>query len=380
VAGIAPDRISIRIDSTPGPRERAWLAALRGAGSAVTWSGNVVPIAVAVHSVAAPRRGFSVRVASTDGARVSIGDDVGPIDTAEARSGGARFSVPAATGLITARAGRATATAFPQDSLILRRVLVIGAAGWESKFVVSALEEDGWVVDARIHVAHGASVTQGSAGPIDTARYSAVIALDATAATLSAGMARYAATGGGVILAGAAASTAAFAPLRAGVPGRLDASPALASEPGSVTLRSLSLAPISAPRGDAIVLDRRGGAIAAAARRHLAGRVLQHGYTDTWRWRMSGGVTSVADHRAWWTRAVASVAYAPHLEPTGVSPPTPDDAAPHAGLVESVGPATAESGTGIATATRSISLWWLFALLSFCLVAEWASRRLRGLR
>jgi hypothetical protein len=93
---------------------------------------------------------------------------------------------------------------------------------------------------------------------------------------------------------------------------------------------------------------------------------------------MSGGDASVDDHRAWWTRAVASVAYAPAIAPGNSVDSL--DAAPVANLVASLGAATEASGPGLASAATSISLWWLFAALTLCLLAEWASRRLRGMK
>ena len=117
--------------------------------------------------------------------------------------------------------------------------------------------------------------------------------------------------------------------------------------------------------------------VAVAARRFGSGRVVQLGYVDTWRWRMSGGENSVAEHRKWWTSAVAGVAYAPALAPT-VSGLV--DNAPVARLIESLGrPASAENAP-LASTAASISLWWLFAILSLSLLAEWVSRRTRGVR
>lgn len=375
-AGIAADRIAVQLDSTPSPLEREWLRALRGAGSDVRWSGDLPAAAVSVQAVASPRGGWNVLTAAPGKTRVRIADDIGTLDTADARSGGARFAVPSASGVIHAKVGGTTARAPLGDSVQVKRVLVIGSAGWESKFVVAALEEDGWKVDSDMYVARGANVRQGSLSPIDTSRYSAVVALDGSAASRASEIARYAASGGGVILAGSAGSLDAFTQIRAGAPGRAQSAPALESEPGSTTLRSLSVIPIASLRGDAIVLERRDGIIAAAARRHDAGRVLQEGYLDTWRWRMSGGDASPAEHRAWWTRAVASVAYAPHF--ASASNVVIDDA-PVARLVEALGPSSGRPGSALAAA-GSVSLWWLFALLSFCLLAEWASRRLRGSR
>jgi len=113
-----------------------------------------------------------------------------------------------------------------------------------------------------------------------------------------------------------------------------------------------------------------------AARRHIAGRVLQTGYLETWRWRMSGGDDAPAQHREWWSRSVASVAYAPPI----VKSPAGADDSPVAGLIEAIGSSSQQSQSALASAAGSISLWLLFAILSLSLLGEWASRRLRGER
>jgi len=376
VEGTAPDRIRVDLDNSPAPRDRDWLAALQRAGSDVSWSGDLPAAGIVVNPVASPRRGFNVLVAAPGAASVKLDDEVGPLDTAASRGGGVSFTIPAANGSIRARVGGTAASASLPDSADIRRLLVLGAAGWESKFVTAALEEDGWTVDAQFRVAPGASVTQGSIGPIDTARYSGVVALDASATPYASDIVRYVSSGGGVVIGGSAATIDALAPLRAGTPGRV-VSGSVAAESGSTTLRSLSIVPVAALRADAIALERRDGIVIGAARRHVNGRVVQHGYLDTWRWRMSGGDNSLAEHREWWSRAVSGVAYAPRT--VSVSPDTLDNA-PFARLVEVLGPASGGSGVDLAAAAGSISLWWLFALLSFCLLAEWASRRLRGSR
>lgn len=375
-AGTAPDKISIQLDSTPVPRDRDWLAALRSAGSGVSWSGDLPAAGVDVQPVASPRGGLTVLTAAPSAARINLVDDVGALDTADARGGGARFAIPSASGIVRAKVGGTTASARDADSVQIKRVLVIGNAGWESKFVVAALEEDGWKVDAQLRVAPGISVTQGSINPIDTSRYAAVVALDVSAGSHASDIVRYVSSGGGVILAGTAASLDVFSPIRAGAPGRSTGA-LLASDPGATTLRAVPLVPIAVMRGDAIVLDRRDGAIAAAARRHIGGRVLQHGYVDTWRWRMGGGDASLADHRAWWTRAVAGIAYAPRI---ARSVPEPTDAAPVAGLIAALGEPSPRQASSLASAAGSVSLWWLFALLSLSLIAELTSRRMRGAR
>jgi hypothetical protein len=376
-AGIAPDRIVAQLDSTPSDIDRDWLRALRSSGSSVTWRGELVPVALSAQAIASPRGGWAVTAAAPTTSKIMVSDEVGPLDTAVAASGGARYAIPSASGTVTARVGGSTASASLDDSVRIKRVLVLGSAGWETKFVVAALEEDGWKVDSDMRIAPGVDVSQGSLSPIDTSRYSAVVALDATAAPRATEISRYVSSGGGLVLAGASGSLDAFSALRAGATSRAVTPSVLESEPGSVDLNALGFIPIAGLRGDAIALERRNGNITAAARRHGAGRVLQEGYLETWRWRMSGGDTSPAEHRAWWTRSVAGVAYAPHSRiATGTKP----DNAPVARLVAAIGPASSARPASLSSASGSISLWLLFAILSFSLLGEWASRRLRGSR
>ena len=373
--GIAPDRASIQLDSIPTPVERDWLRALDHSGTRVEWKGNLAASAVAAQPIASPRGGIRALAAAPNANRVSLEDDLGLIEGANAHLGGASFDIPAASGNLVARVGSTKATADGVDSVKIGRVLVIGNAGWESKFVTAALEEDGWRVDADIRVAPAVDVTQGSVASIDTSRYSAVIALDGAAASRASDIARYVSSGGGLVLAGAAGSLEAFSALRAGTTANVQTPSVLEGEPGSLTRKSLALVPIASLKPDAIRLESEGGVTASAARRHNQGRVLQEGYLETWRWRMSGGDNSPADHREWWTKAVASVAYAPVVKSAVIN----NDNAPIARLVEALGPAS-EATTSLASNARSISLWLLFAILAFSLLGEWTSRRLRGQR
>jgi hypothetical protein len=254
--------------------------------------------------------------------------------------------------------------------------LVIGNAGWESKFVVAALEENGWQVDAFIRVAPGVDVTQGSVAVIDTSRYSAVVALDGAAVPYANRIVEFARRGGGVVLTPQAASLDALAPLRAGAVGRASSDARAIQASGSVTLATLPLAPITSLRTDAVALDRRGVAVATAAKRIGAGRALQLGYEDTWRWRMGGGEGGVDDHGGWWTGLVSSVAYAPPVSRT----PTFSlaDEAPMIGLVSAIGPGTPAGPTANLSGSSTDWTAWLFALLAVGLIGEVASRRVRG--
>jgi hypothetical protein len=371
----APGRIHVQLDSVPSKIEWAWLSALAGAGSSVTWSGDLAPVMIDAQPVASPAGGTRVLVAAPSGSSVVMSDDVGVIDTVRAQGAGAVVTLNSVANHLAARVKGAVASTGARDSVVLHRILVIGDAGWESKFVVAALEEEGWKVDAFIRVAPGVDVTQGSALVIDTTRYSAVIALDVAASPYANRIIEFARTGGGVVLAPQAASLDAMAPLRAGDVGRALQGGLAIQTGGSVRLSALALAPITSLRSDAIPLEKRAGAVSIAARRIGAGRALQLGYTDSWRWRMGGGEEAVRGHGAWWTGLVSSVASAPrNPRATGT---ISTDAAPMIGLVAAIGPGTSAALSN-PSGRPADRMAWLFVLLALGLTGEVASRRLRG--
>jgi len=372
----APGRVHVQLDSAPSALERAWLRALAGSGSRVTWSGDLPALMIGSQPVASPTGGIRARVAAPSGSAVVIGDDVGVVDTVRAQNAGAALLLSSDADKLDARVKGSVASTSLRDSVVLHKVLVIGDAGWESKFVVAALEEEGWKVDAFIRVAPDVDVTQGSAAPIDTSRYSAVVALDGAASAYANRIIEFAQSGGGVVLSPQAAALDALAPLRAGAGGGAVSEARAIQASGSVNLGTLALAPITSLRSDAIALEKRGAAVAIAARRINAGRALQFGYEDTWRWRMGGSEGAVRDHRVWWTGLVSSVAYAPRV-PRQVAV-TAVDEAPTASLVAAIGPPVHESS--VANLNNSSRPWmvWFFVLLSLALIGEVASRRLRG--
>ncbi|HMG95420.1 MAG TPA: hypothetical protein VK565_03915 [Gemmatimonadaceae bacterium] len=372
----APSGIHVQLDSVPSALERSWLGALAGAGSSVTWSGDLAPVMMDAQPVASPTGGTKVLVAAPSESSVEVSDEIGVIDTVRAQNAGAALSLSSIAGHLTTRVKGSIASKVQSDSIALHRVLVIGGAGWESKFVAAALEEEGWKVDAFIRVAPGVDVTQGSAAVIDTSRYSAVVALDGAASPYANRIAEFARSGGGVVLAPRASSLDAMADLRAGAVGRSTSEDRAIPSGGSVSLATLALSPITSFRGDVVPLERRGGAVAIAARRIGAGRALQVGYDDTWRWRMGGGDGSVHDHRAWWTGLVSRVAYAPPVR-SGTTT-TSTDNAPMIGLFAAIGPRTPASTMSNLSGKRSDLMAWLFVLLSLGLIGEVASRRLRG--
>lgn len=374
---VPPRRINVRLDSAPSPLERDWLKALAGAGSRITWSGDLPAVMIAAEPLPSPGGGLRVRVAAPTGVNVELRDDVGAIDTVRAANGGASLVMNAPTGEVKAIADHIVAVTLPRDSVTLRQVLVIGNAGWESKFVIAALEEEGWKVDALVRVAPGVEVTQGSAAAIDTSRYSAVVALDDASAGYAGRIADFVRSGGGLILGPGAAALDAMGSLRAGNAGEVvQTAPGMMAS-GSISLASLPFSPLMGLRKDAAPLEKRNGSVSVAARRVGAGRALQMGYGDTWRWRMGGGDNSLRDHRAWWAGLVSSVAYAPRK---AVRPGFLADDAPMAQLAAAIGPRS--TGSAVAEGAVNPTHWmaWLFILLLLALLAEVASRRLRGAR
>nr|MDP9178853.1 hypothetical protein [Gemmatimonadota bacterium] len=274
-SSVAPSLIHVEIDSTPSRLERDWLDALRLAGSSVSWSGDLPALMIDAQPVASPAGGVRVRIAAPADARAEIDDEAGVIDTIDAAGAGVSLNVASTVGRLTGRVAKSTASTFPTDSVALRKVLVIGSAGWESKFVVAALEESGWKIDAFIRVAPGVEVTQGAVAGIDTARYSAVVALDNSVVPYADRLVGFARSGGGVVLAPGAAIVGALAPLRSGGVGDASAPAQVANISGSISRGTLVMAPIIQPRSDAVPLERRSESIAVAARRFGAGRVVQ---------------------------------------------------------------------------------------------------------
>ncbi len=222
----------------------------------MSWSGDLAPVMIDAQPVASPASGTKILVAAPSGFSVAMSDDVGVIDTLRAQNNGVALALNSVAGRLSASAKGSIASTMPRDSLVLQKLLVIGDASWESKFVTVALEEEGWKVDAFIRVAPGVDVTQGLAAVIDTSHYSAVIALDGAASPYANRILEYARTGGGVILAPQAASLEAMASLRAGVVSR-PSSEARANQSGeTVNLATLALAPITSLRNEAVVIDK----------------------------------------------------------------------------------------------------------------------------
>ena len=360
-------------NAVPSSWAMDWLAALRHSGHVVTWSGSPPALALTAEALVDPRGGARVDVAAPVGASVAIRDDASAIDSIRVGNLGGSVMVPVVVGRVTANSAGEIASTDVPDSTHLRSIVVIGAAGWEGKFIVAALEERGWPVIARFSVAPNIDVAQAGSLVLDTARVAAVVVVDTSLQSLGGAIDRFVRSGGGLILAGPAASTS----LSGLAPGSVSPRVRPAVMPAdTIGLGSTGFYPVTNLRPDAVVLDRRPAGIAIAARRVGAGRVVQVGYDDSWRWRMAGATGSENAHREWWSRLASAVAYAPPVgraEPGGGTP-----AAPLASLVDRLGPARAAAPAG---GTRApIDRRFLLTAMMILLLAEWTSRRLRGLK
>jgi hypothetical protein len=361
--------VHVTVEATPEPWVTDWFAALRHSGRAVSWTGSPPPLAISGEPIADPRGGTRVSVAAPSGSSVILSDDASVIDSVRVANLGASVDIPVVVGAVNARVGRETAVTRESDATADRAILVVGAAGWEGKYVVAALEERGWLVNARFAVAPGVEVSQGALQPIDTARFAVVVAIDSTVSSLAPLLERYVRSGGGLVLAGTAA--AALPRLAPGLPaGRTR--PALRVV-DTIRLGSTGFYPVSALKDDGVVLERRGEGVAVAARRVAAGRVVQVGYDDTWRWRMAGAPGAEDAHREWWSRVVGSAAFV-RSENIGA---TSAGAAPIATLYDRLG---APRATPPDASSPPIDRRLWITVMMILLLSEWSSRRLRGLR
>src|SRR4029453_18066293 len=148
-----------------------------------------------------------IDVAAPRGAPVVLSDDISAIDSLRVAAIGASVAAPVLAGVAVAKTGDRRFIASPIDSIRLGRIVVVGRAGWEGKFIAAALEERGWRVMGRWGVAPGVDVAQGAL-TLDTSEVSAVVALDSSAASFGGVIERFVRNGGGLVLAG----TSALAP------------------------------------------------------------------------------------------------------------------------------------------------------------------------
>ncbi len=359
------ETLGLRLGQVPSVETRDYLRALLANGTALAWSNeSIASIMLDAEPLADPAGGAIARIAATGGSSVVLGDSLGTLDSIESVGSGATVRLPAIAGGLMARTGGTVAALTVSRYQGDRSAVLLGMAGWESKFVQRALEERGWRVESRLAIAPRLATVQGTPLPLDTARHAVVIALDSVAGAHGQEIRRFVESGGGLVLGEAAASA-----LRALAPGGRGALVRPAPDVAGSGRARLDFQRLDPLRGGAAALERRRDDVAVAAWRVGRGRVVQSGYRDTWRWRMEGGESAVAEHRAWWSGLVAAAAYRP-LSAAGPA----GNPAPLAALMVQWGPPSPLPVSG-----REAVLWpWLAGLLVLAVLGEWLSRRLRG--
>jgi len=362
------------LTGTSTSTQRDSLRALARSGRAIAWRGDVAPVALSAEPTREP--GDRWRVAAVAAEASILGDGLGPIDSLRAGGGEMTTRTPRAgwrLSMVNNDAGARVSSRAP-----LGRVLVLGHAGWEAKFTIAALEEEGWGVDARLLIGPR-DVGQGDTR-LRRPRHSVVIVLDTLAADASA-IAAFVGSGGGVILAGEAAAWRASA-LRPLVPAAATRRvPAETREMiGHEPTHALALVALERLTSDAVAIEHRDEFVSVAARRVRAGRVIQVGYEELWRWRMQGEESAVRDHRLWWSRMVGAAAASDRAPSEAVATDrgtlTAPSSAPLAELVHALGPAVAAEAPSQPESTPLSA--WLGVVILTLLLAEWASRRSRG--
>jgi hypothetical protein len=377
----AVDSIHVLIDTVPNAVNADWLAALRGTGAGVSWSASgIQPLAIETFPAADPAGGVFVLVGASGGTTRVLSDALGPIDTLPDAPGPLVARLAAVEGDIALTAGAQPARASAARAASPRRVFVSGAAGWEAKFVVAALEEEGWLVDARMFVSPAHEVWSGGAigrSMLDTARYAAVVLLDSAAAEAARGLEPFARAGGGIVFAGDATRATRAAGIAAWRTGRRETAP-LGTLPGDSAWRGLARAPLEPLAGRrSIALESRDGRPVVAVRRHYAGRVAAVGFDQTWRWRMAGEGNSSVAHGEWWSRLVGSVAA---RRPDAGSGSAARGAAPLAWFHDVLGAPSALVPARPASVSPQFLSHLLGAIALIALLLEWLLRRARGER
>ena len=373
------ERTMWRIAATPIPSVRDSLAALQRAGRDIGWSGDVAPLMAMAEPVREP--GDRWRVAALGAAPLLVRDSLGPLDSLDAVGA---LTTDAVRGAVRVVEGSTEARVAPSDSVLLGRIAVYGRAGWEPRFVIAALEESGWQVDARLTLGRDRDVLQGEIAP-RRARHAAVIVFDTASLRREGGLfARFVRDGGGLVLAGeaAAADVPALRALVGAQVTRLEP-PETRSFAGHDPTHALPLHVLGTRRADAVLVESREGLPAIVARRAGAGRIVQVGYDDTWRWRMEGEGRAVEEHRTFWSRTVGLAAAATALPRRAVLDGVPvprdlalDNPAPRAALIHALGPPRSEAPVE-SRGPKALPRWLGLIILSL-LLAEWASRRGRG--
>jgi hypothetical protein len=371
----SPDTLIVRTDTALSATARDWLHARIAAGAPVRWTGRVPAVAITVDAPHFPNGPAQARIAGVRGQIVSLRDSLGIIDSLTLVANATAIDLGTPIGATIARvAEQQMAVRVPHVSRG-QHVSVIGRAGWESKFVIAALEEQGWRVSSRVLLRPDTAVTQGTPTRFDGEGTAVVVALDETAAPFAARLAAFVRGGGGLVLGAEAIASSAFAALRPGMAGAaIDAEVLAVTD--SAPRRALAMRPSVRLITDAVALETRRGAVALAARRFGAGRVVSAGYSDSWRWRMIGPDGAEAKYRQWWSGVVAAAS-------GNATVPAPlrveTHSAPRVDMVAALGQPIADRAQS--TRVPAPARRWRWSLVAAAvLLLEWGFRRVRGAR
>ena len=382
----AADTMDIAINGVPDVRTRAMLRALRGSGHTLRLSAPraLPPLAIAVEDEWKAIGSSRLQVVANDSAVASVADDAGLLDSMRLTTTGAHAASGPVQGVLRVAdaASHASVASLRAGAPSSARVLVLGDATWESRFLISALEEDGWPVDAAVSLSPKVTVSQGTTRSPSTARHAIVVLLPGASSSAVSTLPQFVRAGGGLVIVGEAARLGGLGALRVGTPGATIAGE-LGAEASEEPRHGLDLVPMMSVSTAAVVLERRDGMTAVAARRLGAGRVVQVGYDNSWLWRMAGDDASPAAHRRWWTTLLSSIVpmRAPRATIALDAEHDTLDAAPLASLVRDFGSPVVRPAAVIPVNQLSIAAIdprWILALAVVSLVASWVIRRWRG--
>ncbi len=383
----AAETLDVTLTGVPDARLRTTLRALRGSGLVVRlFASRPLPsLATAAEEEWRITGGTRIQLVSSDSSLASLSDAAGLIDSVRVGPKGLQPGSGPVQGAfaIDASAARASVVPLVAAAPVVARVLVLGDATWESRFLVASLEEAGWPVDAGLTLSPRVTITQGETLQPSRSRHALVVLLPGASAAAVSRLPGFVRDGGGLVIVGESARMPALGQLRAGAPGALIAGE-LGAEGSGTPRHGLDLVPIAALAARSVVLETRDGMTAVAARRLGPGRVVQVGYVNSWLWRMAGDEDAPSAHRRWWTSLLASVVplSAPTSRVVTVAEADTLTAAPVAALARAVGlPDLRDAGvrsTGRDIRT-SIDLQWVLLAALVSLVASWVLRRWRGL-
>ncbi len=381
------ETLTVTLAGVPDASTRAALRAVRGSGHVLRLTTpRVLPAtAIAVEDEWRTLGGTQIRAVSSDSMAASFTDAAGLLDTLRLGAAGVRTRSGPVLGALQVSSPntRAGASSLRATLPLTARVLVVGEASWESRFLIAALEEAGWPVDVAVSLSPNVIIQQGSTQTPTIARHAVAIVLPGASSASIGALPAFVRAGGGLIIVGSAARIPGLASLRAGAPSNAITGEA-GAEVSAAPRNGLDLDPIGTLASGSVALESRDGRTAVAARRIGAGRVVQVGYENSWLWRMAGNDDAPVAHRRWWTALVSSVVAqrAPVRNVVLDAEHDTLDAAPVAVLARDIGLPTirnASSSSISRSFIASLDPRWLLALAVLSLVASWTLRRWRGL-